>query len=185
MTDKRINKTIKNIENSFFLLLEENSIEQITIKMICASAQISRSTFYDHYEDYPTFLKSIEQQIVDKLLKCVDLYEYNSDTDTMSHNLFSMIKDNRFLFSFIFNDTLQSNAREMFKERLKPIALAGWSKNSKLPKEELALVYDFFMDGAHSLMKQWFNNEIAIPEERFLELYKNLLRYGVYKYVYI
>ncbi|WP_249030101.1 TetR/AcrR family transcriptional regulator [Tannockella kyphosi] len=185
MTDKRISKTKKNIENTFFLLLEENGIEHITIKMICASAQISRSTFYDHYEDYPTFVRSIEEQLVDKLLKCVELYEYNSNTEDMSNKLFSVIKDNHYLFSFIFNDTIHSNARDMFRERLKPSAIEGWSKNSNLPKEELELIYDFFMDGAHSLMKQWFNNKTTISEDRFLELYKNLLRYGVYKYVYI
>ena len=49
--DIRVQKTIKNIENTFLHLLKEKSFVNITIKDICDEAMISRSTFYSHYKD--------------------------------------------------------------------------------------------------------------------------------------
>lgn len=184
MLDKRINKTKKNIEKAFLSLLERNSVEQITVTMICASAEISRSTFYDHYEDYTTFLQSIEVQLVDRLVKCLNLYEYNTDTTVMLNNLFDMMKNNRFLFSFIFDDRITSNAQKLFIDRTKPSTLDAWSKHSTLPIEELELIYFFFMNASFPMLKRWFNHDIAISEERFKELYDNVLKYGIYNYVY-
>ena len=60
--DKRASKTVRLIENTFFDLIQENDVYSITVKEICARAQISRSTFYDHYEDYYVFLKSINDR---------------------------------------------------------------------------------------------------------------------------
>ena len=49
--DIRVQKTIKNIEDTFLHLLKEKSFVNITIKDICDEAMISRSTFYSHYKD--------------------------------------------------------------------------------------------------------------------------------------
>lgn len=49
--DIRVQKTIKNIEETFLHLIREKSFSDITIKDICDEAMISRSTFYAHYKD--------------------------------------------------------------------------------------------------------------------------------------
>lgn len=184
MIDKRINKTKRNIEKTFFSLLEKNSVEEITVKMICASAEISRSTFYDHYEAYTVFLKSIDVQLVDKMVDCLNLYDYNMDTNNMLNNLFDMMKKNRSLFSFAFDDRITSDAQKLFIDRARPGTLAAWSKHSSLPNEELELIYYFFMNACFPMLKLWFNHDLGISEERFKDIYDNILKYGVYNYLY-
>ena len=49
--DRRIRITKKAIKESLIELLQEYPIAKISVKMICESADINRSTFYAHYND--------------------------------------------------------------------------------------------------------------------------------------
>lgn len=51
MEDKRITKTKRNIKATFTALLQEMPFEKIAVAEICRRGDISRITFYAHYED--------------------------------------------------------------------------------------------------------------------------------------
>lgn len=55
--DKRQLKTIKNIDNTIFNLLQTQSFSNLTISKIVDSAMIGRSTFYQYYFDKYDWLK--------------------------------------------------------------------------------------------------------------------------------
>lgn len=58
-SDKRIVKTERLIKNTFIDLLTQKECSKITIKEICNTALISKSTFYDHYEDKYDLLQTM------------------------------------------------------------------------------------------------------------------------------
>ena len=47
------------IRQTFLLLLEQTSLDKITVKMIVDACGISRNTFYYHYEDIPALLRDV------------------------------------------------------------------------------------------------------------------------------
>ena len=49
--DKRIRKTKKFLKQSLIDLLENKPFDQITVTELCRQADISRITFYSHYDD--------------------------------------------------------------------------------------------------------------------------------------
>ena len=51
MEDKRIAKTKRNIKATLTALLQEMPFEKISVAEICRRGDISRITFYAHYED--------------------------------------------------------------------------------------------------------------------------------------
>lgn len=53
--DRRILKTRAAIKEAFFSILEYKPVEKITVRELCDKADINRSSFYDHYIDYPDF----------------------------------------------------------------------------------------------------------------------------------
>ena len=59
MSDRRTKRTEKLIQEAFFELLKTTPADKITVRQICEQADINRSTFYDHYEDYPSFLSKL------------------------------------------------------------------------------------------------------------------------------
>ncbi len=49
--DLRTEKTENAIKNAFIQLRAKKALEKITIKELCESARIHKSTFYSHYQD--------------------------------------------------------------------------------------------------------------------------------------
>lgn len=65
-TDRRIIRTKKEIFNALTLLLEQKTIDEITVKEITDLAGVNRGTFYLHYVDkYDLMEKSVNQLILE------------------------------------------------------------------------------------------------------------------------
>ena len=62
---KYFNTAIK-MDEALITLLEKKDFEYITIKEICETAGVNRSTFYLHYENTSDLLKETTRYIIDK-----------------------------------------------------------------------------------------------------------------------
>lgn len=49
--DRRVRKTKKAIQDVFCEMIKEKKLNEITVKELCARADINKSTFYLHYRD--------------------------------------------------------------------------------------------------------------------------------------
>ena len=59
MEDKRITKTKKTLKNALMKMLDEKDFEHISITEVCRIAEVSRITFYSHYNDKYALLDDI------------------------------------------------------------------------------------------------------------------------------
>ena len=64
--DLRIEKTERGIKNAFIELRSRKSLEKITVKELCESARINKSTFYAHYKD----IYDLSEQLEESLFVC-------------------------------------------------------------------------------------------------------------------
>ncbi|MDQ7094675.1 TetR/AcrR family transcriptional regulator [Desulfosporosinus sp. PR] len=67
MKDRRVRKTEQAIQAAFAKLLSEKSMENITVKHLCETADINKSTFYLHYKDIYDCADCLRDAIVDEL----------------------------------------------------------------------------------------------------------------------
>ena len=65
-SENRYFNTAMKMDNALIALLEKKEFEYITVKEICDSAGVNRSTFYLHYENTSDLLKETTQYILDK-----------------------------------------------------------------------------------------------------------------------
>ena len=63
-TDLRTRYTRQVITDAFLQLLRQKPVEGITVKEVCALAQINRSTFYRQYKD--CFGDPVEIDVIDR-----------------------------------------------------------------------------------------------------------------------
>lgn len=70
--DRRIRKTKKLIEESLFTLMKDNPYRKIRISQIVDHADISRSTFYLHYETKDDLLFSVVDEIIDEYFESIN-----------------------------------------------------------------------------------------------------------------
>ena len=65
--NKRHQATMQNITSAFVMLMQEKTLQQISVSDICENANINRSTFYDNFVDLSAlakfFAEDIEKQI--------------------------------------------------------------------------------------------------------------------------
>ena len=76
------NNNAKNsIRNAFIELYKNNSIDKITIDMICKEAYLSRSTFYKYYKNIDALVKEIEDEIREDMTRINSDYNYQNIFD--------------------------------------------------------------------------------------------------------
>ena len=81
--DYRIKKTKRSLISAFMKLLEEKSIDDITVVELCDRADVRRTTFYKHYRDKNDYVMSFSE-ILRKKFDAL----YKSDSDEVSVSYF-------------------------------------------------------------------------------------------------
>lgn len=66
--DLRIQKTRRAIKATFLSLLSSKNLEQITVKELCQTAEISKGTFYLHYHDLFDLRDQLQREAIRKIL---------------------------------------------------------------------------------------------------------------------
>jgi AcrR family transcriptional regulator len=75
--DRRVRKTKKAIQDVFCELMKEKSLNEITVKELCALADINKSTFYLHYHDIYDLANKIQESLVADICGIIDEYSYD------------------------------------------------------------------------------------------------------------
>lgn len=75
--DKRIRKTKQAIRNALFQIMEEKSIDKITVAEIVQKADINRSTFYFYYEDINDLLRQTENEVFETFVRSIVLTSFS------------------------------------------------------------------------------------------------------------
>ncbi len=74
--DLRIEKTERGIKNAFIELRSRKPLEKITVKELCESARINKSTFYAHYKDIYDLSDAMEEEVVQSIANSIQHPEY-------------------------------------------------------------------------------------------------------------
>ena len=82
--DARKRYTQMVLKQSFLKLLKEKPVNKITVKEVCALAQLNRATFYAHYSDCFALMESIENELIDAFEKSL---RYVNSFDVTVHTL--------------------------------------------------------------------------------------------------
>jgi AcrR family transcriptional regulator len=183
MSDRRTKRTEKLIQEAFFELLKTTPADKITVRQICEQADINRSTYYDHYEDYPSFLSKLDDMIVQRYLKTFELYHFDKHTDTLQDTQFDLFKENRNLYSLLFHDEFRHVRERCIREEWNMVR-PHWLKHSNVTEEEAEIIYTYMINGMFSVFKYWLDSGCTADEETIKTLMGNVCKYGVYHYIY-
>ena len=166
---KYFNTAIK-MDEALITLLEKKDFEYITIKEICDTAGVNRSTFYLHYENTSDLLKETTRYIIDKHLVYykIDKTRISLQFETCKREelLFitdeylvpylKFIKDNQRLFKVSIKQFNSFNMNEvygrMFEHIFNPIL-----ERFHVPEKERAYVMKFYLTGVFAIVMEWLD----------------------------
>ena len=170
---KYFNTAIK-MDEALISLLEKKDFEYITIREICDTAGVNRSTFYLHYENTSDLLKETTRYIIDKHLAYYEIDEQRMViqfencrreellfiTDKYLRPYLTFIKDNQRLFKVSIKQFNSLNMDEvygrMYKHIFNPILDCF-----HVPDNERAYVMKFYLTGIFAVVMEWLDNNCA------------------------
>ncbi len=87
LEDPRIKRSKASLRAALIELMEERGFDSLTVNDICVKAGLNRGTFYNHYRDKETLLRSFEDEIFEELEVFQERMKSVRVKDIMRHRL--------------------------------------------------------------------------------------------------
>jgi AcrR family transcriptional regulator len=155
------------IRESLTELMKEKSILSVSVKDICDLADISRSTFYDHYKDQYDLLKQIEDDTLAYFEDMLNRYkdkQTKKETGQMVEEMLTYIANNGNTIHVLLseNGDLGFQKKLLYHFVMHNQITKYFSENQQ--NEEAMPYYTVFLvHGAIGLIQHWLKNKMSMP----------------------
>ena len=170
---KYFNTAIK-MDEALITLLEKKDFEYISIKEICDTAGVNRSTFYLHYENTSDLLKETTRYIIDKHLAYYEIDQKRISlqfetckreellfiTDEYLVPYLTFIKDNQRLFRMSIKQFNSLNMAEVYSKMFEHI-FSPILERFHVPEKERAYVMKFYLTGVFAIVMEWLDKNCS------------------------
>lgn len=152
------------IRKAFLELLEEKTMEKITVRDIVNRADLNRSTFYTHYPDIYGIVEELQQEILERNMKEFSGIEYRSilqDPMPYLQSIAAMLQENWALFHKLGNSIQSNHQWDIYRRFLEESVVS----QSDIPEEIrnspiFSARVHFFMGGILNMFQQWAEGKI-------------------------
>ncbi|MCL2441064.1 MAG: TetR/AcrR family transcriptional regulator C-terminal domain-containing protein [Treponema sp.] len=181
--NRNVRRTKLALRNSLIELMKNKSILRISVKEICDTADVGRSTFYAHYESHYNLLEDIENESLsifeEKLSMDQPLRKYNNQEISLKfEKTLQFIADNTSSIQILLSENGDLSFQRKFIRRL-----VNYFKNAKkhytdnLIDEKTSECYTVFViHGAIALIQHWLTNGMHISISDLAKMITSLTR---------
>jgi len=171
--DRRVIKTKNAIKETFFKLLGEKNLNQITVAEVSRRADIGRGTFYLHYSDVFDLYDSIEHEIYVDIERFIDDAHPNTNPENLLNlldNALQYIVEKRDRLILLAkpenNGNIVNNLRKLFTKKM--LRKTGSAESA------------FVVSGIIGIIEEWLTNGLQVSQSQLSAmLHKILIRFGV------
>lgn len=171
--DRRVKYTKMVLKESFIKLLEQKDISQITIKEICADADINRATFYAHYSDQYDLLRKIEKELLDNINAHIsDLDRNNNNVKVVLtvEKIFEYLKENAKLCKLLLSERGDLSFQKQIMMLVYHNIISELTDNNKITKEDAEYVYAFTITGCVGIVQKWLDEDMKKSPQFMAEM---------------
>jgi AcrR family transcriptional regulator len=188
--DLRVIKTKRAIREALLKLVKEKDFAKVSVRDLCAYAEINRGTFYLHYQDKYDLLERIEQELLHTLRDMMTrrmaykMEHLNSHPDFLlrfATELFRYVNTEAEVFSMLLLDSVSPT----FPNKLKDVIRSNFirvQKKKEFDPSALSIPFDYLMAYATSanigLMQQWLAEGRKNPPEKMAEVLVTITMIG-------
>ncbi len=181
--DRRIKYTKSVLQQSLVRLLQDKHISKISIKEICETADINRSTFYAHYADQYDLLTQIEQEILKEINEYLDRYnfkEFESESLSIIHRIFEYIVANADLCKVLLGENGDLSLQKEFMMIVQHQAMKDWKKKgAQFSEDTLEYLYIFGVNGSIGVIQKWLQGGLKQTAAEMASLIIKLIYQGL------
>ncbi len=178
-TDRRVRYTNMQLRGALVASLQNEHISTITVKSLCDSADVNRSTFYAHYKDQYDLLHHIQQEVLDNIRHYLENQDYTSDLRPISFQVLNRILEYVKEKANIFIALLSENSDASFHMEIMNLAhLDLFQPDNKLSQRMQEYFTVFAITGCISILHKWLTDGMVEPTAEISEFILKILYYG-------
>jgi len=178
--DRRVKRTKRVLRECLFSLLEEKSIDDITVKELTEAADVNRSTFYFYYNDINDMMMQIQNEI----------FEVFENTVMSTEGRFVTVDDFRdYILRFLLfckeyekicKFVISNDPNNFLSSKIKKTLLAQIPDSSKIFPENEPRRYltCFGLFAIWETIIQWMYDGMKVEPEKMAEFLSQAYFYG-------
>lgn len=173
------------MDEALIALLSEKDFQYVTIKEICARADVNRSTFYLHYENIGDLLLETIEFINEKFSNSYAEKSFTIDgksrnelyfiTDKWIIPYLTFIMENKYIYKAIHENSSAFGVEKAFGNFFGNIFSPILSVYG-VPEEKHEYVMTFYRHGLVSVIMKWVDNDCAESPEFIMEIINTFFR---------
>lgn len=175
--DRRVKRTKKLLRDSLFTLLQEKSINEITVTELTEIADINRATFYFYYTDIMDMLDQIQNEAYelfeDVLVGTEDHIDSMEDFSKYIETILIFCKENPTIARFVItreynNNKVLKKIKKLLAKKV-PVAKENYSQDD--PRR---FVLNFALNALTGTVVDWMDDGMIIPPTIMAEFIANM-----------
>ena len=175
--DRRVKRTKKLLRDSLFTLLQEKSINEITVTELTEIADINRATFYFYYTDIMDMLDQIQNEsyelFEDVLVGTEDHIDSMEDFAKYIENILIFCKENPTIARFVItreynNNKVLKKIKKLLAKKV-PVAKENYSQDD--PRR---FVLNFALNALTGTVVDWMDDGMIVPPAVMAEFIANM-----------
>jgi AcrR family transcriptional regulator len=179
--DRRKKYTRMVLKESLLKLLREKSISSITIKEICETADINRSTFYAHYANQYELLESIEEEFIEDLVATLGRYNFSKEDEAlqMTEKLFEYIAEKNAICQTLLSENTDMYFLKKGMMITHEFIFKNWITDSGIDQETYEYINIFMVSGSIHVIKNWVENGMEKTPSEMAGILHNFINRGL------
>lgn len=167
-SDRRVRYTKQVIKDSLFALMENSPVEKITVKEICAVADINRATFYAHYETLSALLEEIEVEKSRELFETLNsLWVGENYFENVLDGVVKYLKEYPTMREIFLSTKVTGNGLSLMLQGVEEDSVLQWTTHGRIDRQQAQWIYLFLVSGIKEVLRQWFAG--GMKEEQLLK----------------
>ena len=179
LPDRRPQKTKRALKNVLVDLLQTRNLQTISIKEITDLADISRGTFYLHFDDIFALYQSIEFDVIENITQIIQTKVPIQDEDELDKiigSIFEYLTDHIKECDALLRTDSASFLSGVF-ERNRPRVSETWEASYGSKEHMQAYSYIFLSHGFAGVLKHWIAFGKLETPRQIAGIVKRLLSY--------
>lgn len=171
-SDARAVRSREQIRNAFLRLLQTTSLNEITIREICAKASLNYVTFFRHYQTKESLLDEIAADEVRNLVELTFPVFSSKNTAAAAVTLCTYIDTHRKLWTTFLVGGAAASVRRALIDLSTKVSQAYEGSDSWPPKE---VAVSIFVASTVELLTWWLRQKEPIPVSEVAHIFEGFI----------
>ena len=182
--NRRVRFTRSALREALIDLILEKPLVSITVKDICARADINRSTFYLHFKDVTDILRTTEDEIIEHMPTHKRKFRDLQEIEGFFIDFLEQIRNNPRIMKVI-QVLCSEQGDPYFVRKLQTMTYKaffdGWDMHMmpEMSEQRKLLVFSYTISGMVSMLSTWATRAQDTPTEQVVSLLMGLMWHGM------